>query len=163
MKIQNDPLRALLEQDEARKNSAGTEGFEALLHKELQRGQGEGGTGPVSTAGQASAVLALQIRAAQELGGVKEPDEAASDAFMGRLDGLLDKWENYAASLNNPSGASLKSLHALLGDLGGDLDGLKAALPGLSGGMEELGGLVNELEVLEATERFKLNRGDYQL
>ena len=161
MKIQNDPLRALLEQDETRRNSAGAEGFEVLLHKELQRSPVEGGAGPVAAAGQASAVLALQIRAAQELGGVKEADEGVSDAFMGQLDGLLNKWENYAASLSNPSGASLKSLHSLLGDLGGTLDELKAALPGLNGGMEELGGLVNELEVLETTERFKLNRGDY--
>ena len=156
MKIHNDPLHALQEQGEARrKPEAGA--FDALLARELRQGQGEALRVPDS--GQSSAVLAMQIRAAQELGGSESlENRAATGEFLGGLDGLLDQWERYAASLQNPSGISVKSLQGALGGLGSDLAALKARLPAAD---EALRSLVHELEVLTVTEQFKLNRGDY--
>lgn len=158
MRIQNDPLRALLEQGEAhRKPKAGDE-FATLLARELQGGQAAA-SGQVS-AGQNTAALAMQIRSVQELGGAKASVE--SDAiYTESVDKLLNKWDLYSQALARPEAASLKDVNSLLDGMGAELAALKAALPELEGAGAGLSGLVNELEVLTTTERVKLNRGDY--
>lgn len=159
MKIQNDPLRALLEQGEAhRKPTAGGADFESMLARELQGSQAAA-SGTVS-AEQNIAALAMQIRSVQELGGAEA--QGQSDAiYTQNVEKLLDKWDLYSQALARPDAASLKDVNSLLDGMGTELAALKAALPELGGADEGLAGLVNELEVLATTERIKLNRGDY--
>lgn len=158
MKIQNDPLRALLEQGEAhRKPKAGDE-FAALLSAELKGAQAAA-SGQVN-AEQNVAALAMQIRSVQELGGA-EATEKSDAIYTGRVDSLLDKWELYSQALARPDAASLKDVNSLLDGMSAEVAALKQALPELEGAGAGLSGLVNELEVLAATERVKLNRGDY--
>lgn len=159
MKIQNDPLHALLEQGEAhRKQKAGGADFEALLASELQNSSAAAG-GAVS-AQQNMAALSMQIRSAQELGGAEAQDQAGA-VYAESMDKLLDKWALYSQALGRPDAASLKDVNNLLDGMSGELAVLKAALPELEGDNAGLAGLVNELEVLTTTERIKLNRGDY--
>lgn len=159
MKIQNDPLRALLEQSEAhRKPKAGGADFESLLAGQLEGGPAVAG-GAVS-AERNVAALAMQIRSVQELGGAEA--QGRSDAiYMEGLDNLLNKWDLYGQALARPESASLKDVNGLLDGMSGELAALKAALPELEGDNAGLAGLVNELEVLATTERIKFNRGDY--
>ena len=159
MKIQNDPLRALLEQGEAhRKPKAGGSDFESLLAGALQ--EGSTATGGSVTAGQNAAALAMQIRSVQELGGAEA--QGRTDAmYVEGMDNLLNKWDLYSQALARPDAASLKDVNSLLDGMSGELAALKAALPALEGDTSGMAGLVNELEVLTTTERIKLNRGDY--
>ncbi|MCL1890119.1 MAG: hypothetical protein FWF99_06445 [Desulfovibrionaceae bacterium] len=154
MKIRNDPLQISQEQGEIRRKTD-LEGFEGLLTRELRQVQ-DSETAPAPEIAQSASVLATRIRAAQEAAAL--PEDTDKEAFMARLDGLLGQWEHYAATLNDSSGAGLKNIHRLLGDLGGQISGLKASMPESASGLR---GLVNELEVLAVTEEFKINRGDY--
>ncbi|MCL1915831.1 MAG: hypothetical protein FWG17_03890 [Desulfovibrionaceae bacterium] len=154
MKIRNDPLQISQEQGEIRRKTD-LEGFESLLARELQQVQ-DSQTAPAPEIAQSASVLTTRIRTAQEVTAL--PEDTDKEAFMTRLDELLGQWEQYAATLNDSSGAALKNIHHLLGDLGGQISGLKASMPESAAGLR---GLVNELEVLAITEEFKLNRGDY--
>lgn len=160
MKIQNDPLRALLEQGEAhRKPTAGSVDFASTLARELQS-QSAGQAGMVQNAEQNVAALAMQIRSVQELGGAEA--QGQSDAmYTEKMDNLLDKWDLYSQALARPDAASLKDVNSLLDGMSSELAALKTALPELAGDNAGLAGLVNELEVLTTTERIKFNRGDY--
>lgn len=159
MKIQNDPLRALLEQGEAhRKPKADGTDFESMLAGEL-RGGPSAGTGAASSE-QNVAALAMQIRSVQELGGSEAADRSDS-IYTESVDKLLNKWDLYSQALARPEAASLKEVNGLLDGMSEELSALKAALPKLEGSGAGLAGLVNELEVLTVTERIKFNRGDY--
>lgn len=159
MKIQNDPLRALLEQGEAhRKPKADGTDFESMLARELQNGSTAQG-GAVSTE-QNVAALAMQIRSVQELGGSAAVDQSDS-IYTESVDKLLNKWDLYGQALARPDAASLKDVNSLLDGMSEELAALKTALPELEGDNAGLAGLVNELEVLATTERIKFNRGDY--
>lgn len=160
MKIQNDPLRALIEQGEAhRKTKAGGVDFESMLARELQS-QNAGQTGVVQNAEQNVAALATQIHSVQELGGAEA--QGQSDAmYTKKMENLLDKWDLYSQALSRPDAASLKNVNSLLDGMSSELTALKTALPDLPGNNAGLTGLVNELEVLTTTERIKFNRGDY--
>lgn len=160
MKIQNDPLRALLEQGEAhRKPKAGGTDFESMLARELQGDNAAKGA-MVRNAEQSMAALAMQIRSVNELGGAEA--EGRTDAiYTEKVDNLLDKWDLYSQALARPDAASLKDVNSLLDGMDAELAGLKAALPELAGNKAGLAGLVNELDVMTTTERIKFNRGDY--
>ena len=163
MKIQNDSLRALLEQGEAhRKPKAGVEGFETLMAQQMGQHQGDVQAGLIKNAEHNTAALAMQIRAAQELGGAASLNEDAGEDFVfDRVNDLLDKWSLYAGAMDRPDVASLKSMYGLLNGMGGELQAIKEAMLGLTGDNSNLAGLVNELEVLATTERIKFDRGDY--
>ncbi|MDR2051400.1 MAG: hypothetical protein LBQ63_06485 [Deltaproteobacteria bacterium] len=161
MKIQNDPLQALSGQGEAqRKTGGGTEEFEALLAKELRQSQESHAGGLTRSPGQEAAALAMRIRAAQEFGVNLESESAVKEDSFERVNALLDKLSLYADSLGRDQSANLKDLHGMLNGVGTEIASLKRDLPPAQ---EEaaLGELLNELEVLAATERFKFDRGDY--
>ena len=79
---------------------------------------------------------------------------------MNNMDTLLAKWEDYADTLAADSGGdSLKQAYGVLENIENGVRQLKEDLPeGLS---PDLGSLVNEMEVMTVTEKFKFNRGDY--
>jgi hypothetical protein len=161
MKIQNDPLHPLLGQGETqRKPGAGTEEFEALLARELQRGQESAAPGLTRSPGQDTAVLAMQIRAAEELGLSLDPELAGKEESFEKVNSLLDKLSLYAESLGRSQGNDLRALHGMLGGVSAEIASLKETLPSDPEG-SGLESLITELEVLAVTERFKFDRGDY--
>ncbi len=163
MKIQNDPLHALLEQGEAhRKPKVDGEGFEALLNQQLNQSQNGAAAAFAATAEQNSAALAMQIRASQELSGMAGTNEAAQDGdfVFERMNSLLDKWDMYSGSMARPGAANLKQMYGLLEGMSDELQSIKGSAANLDGN-PALAGLVNELDVLTTTERFKFDRGDY--
>lgn len=166
MKITTDPLRVLQGQGNAQKPEAAEEaaGFSALLARELRARPGETPAAPAINTGQNAAVLAMQIRAARELGSAPATEEAKTDLESAPLefeemDKLLEQMGLYAASLAQGNGANLKELSGMLAEVDSGISGLKQRFPALPG--SEAGAVLNELEVLAVAERFKFNRGDY--
>lgn len=68
---------------------------------------------------------------------------------------LLNAWDDYAAQLGK--GGDLKSLWSRLDGMTGALADLKKK----AGTDSPISPLLQELEILASTERFKFNRGDY--
>lgn len=158
MEINTQQLEALLhlqEQQAQFTRKKGAEGFEALLNQELA-GVDQPGSDPAVTAAQAALynpLLADQAKAA-------DPDMELMQAAFDQASGALDMWDAYAGTLGTSNSASaLKDAYSLLDGIDATISQLRANP--MAGSDENLGGLLNELEILSATERFKFNRGDY--
>ena len=88
-------------------------------------------------------------------------DATGLDEAMAQLDGLLDNWDAYARELGQgASSGGLRGAYSMLQGIDSSLRDLKQTMPNLSD-HEGLAAVVNELEVMAATEKFKFNRGDY--
>ncbi len=77
--------------------------------------------------------------------------------MAGQVESVLDKWDNYAASLAG-SESGLKSAYGTLDEIANEVAAIKESQPNLDPGLKSI---VDELETLTATEQFKFNRGDY--
>jgi len=90
------------------------------------------------------------------------PTAAAETGVVDKVEGLLDKWDQYAQNLQGASGAvDLKKAYGVLEDIDGTVQQIKGENPDLAQQHPALQGVVSELEVLAVTERIKFNRGDY--
>jgi hypothetical protein len=164
MKIESNPLLPVQQGETHRKPLAGgVEGFDTLLAEQLQNLDSRAGIGPgLNQAGSTAAALAMQIQSAQMLGGLRT-DEVSEDAdalVFDRVNGLLDKWDAYAATLAGSKG-NLREAFGMLQSMNDELGFLKEAMPDFTRQGTGLASLMNELDVLAATETFKFNRGDY--
>lgn len=161
MEINTQQLEALLHLQEqqaqfTRKNDAEAQGFEALLNQELAA-VSKPGPDPAVSAAQATLYNPLL---ADQAGNATDPDIELMQAAFDQASGALDMWDAYAGTLGTSSSASaLKDAYSLLDGIDATLSQLRANP--VAGRDESLGGLLNELEILSATERFKFNRGDY--
>ncbi len=162
MKITNDQLQALHQQDPARrKNKIGTEGFESLFSDKLNaEGAQDLAFAAMQKAGinPAAAPLILETPA-------ETPELSLEDGLLrstaGRLDGLFSQLESYGAELSKAGGADLRAAYGMLSGMSKEIAGIKAGVPDLASRSPDLAALVNELDVLAVTETFKFNRGDY--
>lgn len=161
MKIQTDQLTALRQTTE---QSTGTressDAFAAILAKETGSTSGTQSTGlaapPLSSLAGIDLASLQGVEATDAVADITEQERAV----MNNMDTLLAKWEDYADTLAAHSGGdSLKQAYGVLENIENGVRQLKEDLPeGLSPG---LGSLVNEMEVMTVTEKFKFNRGDY--
>ncbi|MHC1791740.1 hypothetical protein [Solidesulfovibrio sp.] len=161
MKIQTDQLTALRQATEQSKGTReSSDAFAALLAKET------GTTGSTQSTGIAAPPLSslagidlASLQAVGETDGLGEINEQER-AVMENMDTLLAEWENYADKLAAGSGGdSLKQAYGVLEHIESGVRQLKEDLP--ESASTGLGSLVNELEVMTVTEKFKFNRGDY--
>ena len=161
MKIQTDQLTALRQATEqSRGTRESSDAFAALLARETGSGEASQSTGlaapPLSSLGGIDLASLQGIDTADAVGDITEQERAV----MENMDTLLAKWENYADTLAAGSGGdSLKQAYGVLENIESDVRQLKDELP--QGASAGLGSLVNELEVMTVTEKFKFNRGDY--
>jgi hypothetical protein len=78
------------------------------------------------------------------------------------LGGVLDDWENYSRMIAGEGGnADLRSAYSTLEGIGEEVARIRDAVPDLAERHPGMGRIVDELEVMTVTERFKINRGDY--
>ena len=161
MKIQTDQLTALRQTTEqSRGTRESSDAFAAILAKET------GSTSEAQSTGLAapplSSLAGIDLASLQ---GVASTDAVADiteqeRAVMNNMDTLLAKWEDYADTLAADSGGdSLKQAYGVLENIENGVRQLKEDLP--DGASPGLGSLVNEMEVMTVTEKFKFNRGDY--
>ena len=164
MKINNQHLEALrqVQEQQSKKvgldKAPGLEDFAATLAQEL----GSSGT----TAGEAVAPRQVSLGELAAGMGVSLPtattgvDEDAAQA-MAQLSSLLDGFDAYTQVLGSGNEGNLKAAYAALEQLSGTVSNLKGSLSDAAAKHPELNDVLNELEVLAYTERFKFTRGDY--
>lgn len=168
MKVTNDQLEALFRQQGqtsgAGRAQAASGGFEAALNEQLGLESSETASA-LSTAASGQASQASMI--SQMLLGVSQTEPANADedviqsAFT-QASGTLDMWDSYVNALGaSEQGGSLRDAYALLQGIDGQVSSLKASTAGVRGQNAGLDSLVNELDVMTTTEKFKFNRGDY--
>ena len=178
MKINSEQLAALLRQQEqpagtAHKAAGQGAGFEAALAEQL----GLGGTGLAPSAGAASGGQSMQAAQASQASMISQmllgvtgesddvnPHEDVLHEAFSQASGTLDMWDSYVSTLGNAGkGGSLREAYTLLQGIDGQVNALKENTAGLRGQNPGLDTLMNNLEVLAATEKFKFNRGDYNV
>lgn len=178
MKIKNEQLEALLRQQEQssgtiRKSGGQGSGFEAALAEQLGLVDGGAsstaeGTLPVggmqtAQASQASMISQMLLGATGQTDEANPTEDVLQEAFT-QASGTLDMWDSYVSTLGDAgNNGSLRQAYALLQGIDGQVASLKENTAGLRGQNPGLDTLVNNLEVLATTEKFKFNRGDYNV
>jgi len=163
MKVQMEQLNALLQQEQvAQKTQSRGEGFEAMLAKELrQPGGGAQGTAPPPPGAQTGVIGQMFLEPLDQTEAVDPLEDALQQSFQ-QASGLLDSLNGYLNALSAPEvDGNLKAIYPLLEGLQQQVDTLKQGAASLGGKHAGLSSLINELEVLTTTEKFKFNRGDY--
>jgi hypothetical protein len=79
---------------------------------------------------------------------------------MDKMQDLLSKWENYSRIIGGQEN-NLREGYNVLADIRSDLQEVKDDLARIPAPGQELTAMVEELDILAATEEFKFNRGDY--
>jgi len=153
MKIRPDQIEGVQPEQAQRKNKADKSGqaFGELLNNEVAKGDS-----PAAASGAIPPPIVNPLIAAEAANGVQRPD-AAANAVAGQVESVLDKWDSYAATLAGPQ-AGLKSAYGTLDEIANEVAAIKEGQPNLDPGLKSI---VDELETLAVTERFKFNRGDY--
>lgn len=167
MNIRTDYLETLQRQQETnRKNTevpAGADGFAALFSQEIGQNGQAGAAGVVDASRPANHGASLE--AAMLVSGMgipaaaEEGDASLLKTIAGQASGLLEAWDQYAAALSD--GGSQKNAWTQLLGMDDQVRALRGSLGGLGESNPALENIVNELEIMAATEKFKLNRGDY--
>ena len=163
MKVRVEQLNALLQQEQAaQKAPSKGEGFDALLARELrQPGGGAQGTLPPPPGAQAG-VISQMLLAPLVQADTDDPLEDVLQQSFQQASGLLDSVNAYMNALSaRGADGNLKTLYPLLEGLEQQMDALKQGAMPLEEKHAGLASLINELEVLTTTEKFKFNRGDY--
>ena len=159
MKITTQQIDALFKQEELKKSaSAPGADFEALLAGQMAK------TTPAATdavaSGMPGALSALDpanLLAAPEN---KDEEAALLENSISQTALLLDAWESYAGAMKS-GGQNAKGIWSQLLGMDSQVQALRGNLGQLGKGAGGLESIVNEMEVLTATEKFKFNRGEY--
>ncbi|MCH5276624.1 MAG: hypothetical protein J1E80_02190 [Desulfovibrionaceae bacterium] len=143
---------------------SGGDGFEDLLTRQLMQGEQKDNADLLRALGDPLRLANMDV---MTLGGLNaaenpgDPDSALLESLTAGLAQGLDGLDSYAAGLGDPSSDGLRRAWSALESLDGTIAGMRQDLGKLSQPNAELESMLNELEVLAATEKFKFNRGDY--
>ncbi len=172
MKIRNDQMRALMEAELQRdKTQKVSEEFTGILTRELEAKNAQANSAPSDFAPLApgaginlnqlyteSRIEAQNpLAASAPLSNIQPPSEEAA-AYM---EGMFSTLEDYAQQLARNDKADLREAYALLENVNSQLGQFKTRFPGMREEDPAMAAMINELDVLTATETFKFNRGDY--
>lgn len=169
MKIRTEQLDSLFKQQELlAKKPAGSsqQGFGATLAQELGITEGAKTPGTLPLPGSQNAVVGQMLLGATENTAAPATDmEAVLQQTLQQASGALDTWDSYVGTLqqaNKPGAqATLRDAYGLLQGLDGQIAALKQGAQPVLGQNPGLADIVQELDVMAATEKFKFNRGDY--
>jgi hypothetical protein len=155
MKIRPDQIEGVQSEQAQRRNKArqSDADFGDFLNQEVARGE-KAASQPV-----APPLIVNPLLAAGQVAAVQPVSEDGAQV-AGQVESILDKWDDYAATLADPE-AGLKAAYGTLDEIADDVASLKAGQPDLGTTHPGLKSIVDELETLAATEQFKFNRGDY--
>lgn len=154
MKIHPDQINALNKEQTKVDHKRPADGkFGDVLAQEVQNSQAVEASGVVGGLKPLEAPLRVDaLMKPQQSEQIPQGRE-----IMENLDSLLSEWENYAGKL---SGAGLKEAYGVLDGIEAGVKELKARHPDMASS-PELKSMVDEIEVMAATERIKFARGDY--
>jgi len=169
MKVTNDQLEALLRQQSQSSSTSRTQtaqggGFEAALTEQLGLENAVATSAfSTSTTGQASqaSMISQMLLGTTQTEATDIEEDVIQSAFS-QASGTLDMWDSYVNALGSSGqGGSLREAYSLLQGIDGQVAALKTNTAAVRGQNTGLDSLVNELDVMTATEKFKFNRGDY--
>ncbi len=168
MDIRTEQLEALLKQQEFQSKKSTTAktgevgGFEATLQQEVALGGVENSVqnGQALTGVQTSLVNQMLIANAENVSAQSADSMTESMAFDYAAT-TMEMLDNYTKNLREPGQGNLREAYAALDDIASHVQTLKQKSGSLLEQNSDLADIVNELEVLTTTEKFKFNRGDY--
>lgn len=162
MEINTQQMEALLHLQEQhaqlpRKQQNSATGFESVLAQQMGLDAGLGASQAVPGAAPVFSPLLLENTDANR---AADPDTAVLLEAFNQASGTLDMWDSYKRTL------AASTTDSALRDAWGMLQGIDAQVSQMRNNPLRsqnagLDSLLNELEVLTATEKFKFNRGDY--
>lgn len=167
MKIHSEQLDYLLRQEQLNKSatSVPTEDFGSLFNQEVERVQAEAQEVLPPPGARTASIDPMLLAGMEEIpgteSGLDDADTAMMRTFMEQADDSLQTLDGYAAALGkgeNPARDAWQMLQNLDGRVSAMRESMGRMSANASAGLEDV---VNELEVLAATEKFKFNRGDY--
>jgi len=149
MKIRPDQIEGVSPEQVRRQNRAqqSGQGFDDILSQEVSKGE-------TQTATIASPPVVNPLLALQTVQSVESTDDGGA---AGQVESILDQWDDYTAALADSEGG-LKDAYGTLDRIADEVAALKEDSSSLDPGLKSI---VDDLETLTATERFKFNRGDY--
>lgn len=163
MKINADYLKALQQVTELKKpETSGKNSAAAGFEDQLMQALAGNATGEVlSPESLATKELsAVDLSLSNRIAGNSTQVENHSE-LMDEFAGLLDTFDMYAQKLGANGPLDLKSAYATLEAVSHGLNGLKEKVSMQNLQASDFQTMLNELEIMTTTERFKLNRGDY--
>lgn len=160
MKIQTNQLDALLRQEQLTKSaSQPRESFGSFLTQEI--GQGKGEVSQMLPPPGAGIIDPLMLTSREETSSSDTMDGDIATTLMGQADSALSTLDAYSQTVNSAK-VSGRGAWELLGSLDSQIAAMRGNLSKMSTSASQgLDSVVNELEVIAATEKFKFNRGDY--
>lgn len=155
MKIRPDQIEGVRQEQQQQTNriKQPQQAFDDLLNEEVSKAEGT-----QQTKGLAPPPIVnplLQTGAVQSVSAV---EASTSEGAVEQIDGLLNKWDDYADKLGS---SELKDAYGALEDISGNVSMLKQQYPNMATENPGLNEMVNDLDTMAATEQFKFNRGDY--
>lgn len=90
-----------------------------------------------------------------------DQDTAVLQAAFDQASGALALFDDYARTIGAGTGPTLRDAYSLLEGIDEKLAGMRQSAQALPVRNEGLNSLLNQLEIMTATEKFKFNRGDY--
>lgn len=161
MEINTQNMEALLHLQEQqaqlpRKQNGQTNGFDALLERQISAQTA--GLVPDNTLARTPGMFAPVMLEPTEDANTLDADSSVLMEAFNQASGTLDLWDNYRQVLNS-SNTNLRDAWGVLQSIDSQVSQMRNN-PALSQN-HELDSLLNELEILTATEKFKFNRGDY--
>lgn len=168
MEINAEQLEALLRvQEQQAQNACKPAGqqrgvFDAILTQQLSEQESAAATASPIPPGTQAALYSQMLLNGVGTSQANDPDTAVMQAAFDQASGTLDLWDTYAKTLgSSPTDTSLREAYALLKGIDSEVTRLRQDTAGVRGKNPGLDDVLNELEVLTATEKFKFNRGDY--
>ena len=163
MEINTQQMEALLHLQEQqaqlpRKQANSGTGFEEILSQQIGLDTTMPGADP-RLLGMQGLYPPLGVQGSDSPAATDADTAVLLEAFD-QASGTLDMWENYKNTL------ATSSTDTALRDAWAMLQGIDAQVTQMRGNplratSQELDSLLNELEIMTATEKFKFNRGDY--
>lgn len=166
MKIRSEQLDYLLRQEQLGKQAATSpkESFGRFFDQEIGRAQPENVEAMPFSGARTGTIDPMLLTSLNSNGESSTADTADSEdmmQFMSQADGMLNTLDTYAKTLGN-AGATPRNAWELLGTMDSQVAAMRGSMSRMSpNAVRELESVVNELEVLASTEKFKFNRGDY--
>ncbi len=168
MNIRTDNVESLLKQQElqakrasAAQSGAG-EGFGAVFAEQGILGNAGKNAQTEATTGAIEPNVVQQLLISEVEQSAASGEGMTKAQVLDHAAGALDMWDSYVDALRTSgTDGNLRDAYSLLEGVDAHVATLKAGAEPVLEQNPQLAGLVNELEVLSATEKFKFNRGDY--
>lgn len=166
MEINTQHLEALFQLQEQqtqvpRKLQGQPKGFEELLNTQLNgKPENSRNLDDLALREAQASMLSQVVTPDAEENALANPDEAVIQAAFDQASGTLDLWDKYARTIGaSPAPTALRDAWTLLEGIDAQVSQMRANP--IMGKNEGLNSLLNELEIMATTEKFKFNRGDY--